>query len=441
MRIAVVGSGISGLASAWLLSRKHEVHLFEAEQRLGGHTDTHEVEVDGEHHRVDTGFIVHNRDNYPLLCAMFDELGVDTTLTTMSFSVSSETSGVEYNATSLAGLFCRKRNALSPRFWRMLADIPRFYREAPGALATATPMHDVGESLGEYLIRNRYSDGFRDDHIVPMASALWSAPSDRVLEFPLRYLVEFMTNHRMLQVEGRPQWRVVAGGSSRYIEAMRANWKARTHLATPVRQVRRDSGGILLSTDHDESNFDRIVLACHSDQALTLLADASADERAVLGSIAFQPNEVILHTDARLLPHRRGALAAWNARVSGNPATPCTVSYSMNLLQGIRSRRPLVVTLNQTGQIAEKAILQRRHYAHPAYDHASVTARARKACIQGKRGTWFAGAYWGWGFHEDGMRSAVEVARAFGVDWPTVRPSDVAPMPRTHASSTRGIDA
>ena len=413
MRIAVVGSGIAGLSSAWLLSRAHEVVLFEADGRLGGHTDTHVVEVDGQSLQVDTGFIVHNPAHYPLLTRLFDELGVASQPTTMSFSVQDAGSGLEYNATSLDTLFCQRRNLASPRFWGMLRDLARFYREAPALLDAPGP----GPSLGDYLQAGGYGAMFRDAHLVPMASALWSSPAAGILGFPARYLVQFMANHQMLQVTGRPAWRVVRGGSRAYVDAMASRWDVQVRLATPVRGIRRDAQGVVLRSDAGSERFDQVVLACHSDQALALLEDADAREHGVLGAMPYQANDTVLHTDPRLLPRRRKAWAAWNAYLPADPAQACTVSYCMNLLQGLAVPTPLVVSLNRTQDIDPARVLVRRAYQHPVYSHASVAAQARRHEIQGQRRTWFAGAYWGWGFHEDGIRSGVEVARALGVDW------------------------
>ena len=413
MRIAVVGSGISGLASAWLLSRKHEVVLFEAADRLGGHTHTHEIELHGERHAIDTGFIVHNPSHYPLLTRLFDALGVASQPTTMSFSVHSAASGLEYNATSLDGLFCQRRNLLSPRFMGMLRDLLRFYRVAPRLLDGEGP----GPSLGDYLDEHGFGAAFRDEHLVPMASALWSSPSQQILSFPARYFVQFMANHQMLQFAGRPAWRVVQGGSQRYVDALRSRWRVQERLATAVHAVRRDVEGVELASDAGTERFDQVVLACHSDQALALLCDADERERDILGAIPYQANDTILHTDARLLPTSKKAWAAWNVYVPDDPGETCTVSYCMNLLQGLASPEPFVVTLNRTDAIDPDRILRRMRYHHPVYTQASVAAQARKAEIQGIRHTWFAGAYWGWGFHEDGMRSAAEVAAALGVQW------------------------
>ena len=427
MRIAIVGSGISGLSAAWLLSRQHDVVLFEANDYLGGHTDTHRVEVDGRTLEVDTGFIVHNPGNYPLLTRLFDELGVATQPTTMGFSVQDARSGLEYNATSLDGLFCQRRNLASPRFWGMLRDLARFYRAAPALLDDDRP----GPSLGEYLDANRYGAAFRDQHLVPMASALWSSPEQSVLGFPAKYLVQFMANHHMLQLTGRPEWRVVRGGSRRYVETMMARWDVQVRLSSPVRGIVRDAQGVSLRCDAGSERFDQVVLACHSDQALRLLDDASDGEREILGAIRYQANDTVLHTDARLLPRHRKAWAAWNAHLPADPALACTVSYCMNLLQGLPGDTPLIVTLNRTRDIDPARILQRRQYAHPVHTHAAVAAQARKHEIQGVQRTWFAGAYWGWGFHEDGIRSGVDVAQGLGVAWSDdqVRRDDVDTQP------------
>ena len=414
MRIAVVGSGISGLASAWLLSQAHDVVLFEANDYLGGHTHTHPIELAGQRYAVDTGFIVHNPAHYPLLTRLFRALGVATQPTTMSFSVHNARTGLEYNAATLDTLICQRRNLVSPRFLGMVRDLFRFYRQAPALLEGDGP----GPGIGDWLDDNGYGEAFRDDHLVPMASALWSSPPEQILAFPARYLVQFMANHQMLQVSGRPEWRVVRGGSSTYVSALRARWQVQERLRCPVRSVTRDAHGVIVDSVVGSERFDRIVLACHSDQALALLGDASDAERDVLGAIAYQPNDVVLHTDASLLPRHRKAWAAWNAFVPGTPGAPCTVSYCMNLLQGLRSPEPFVVTLNRSEAIDPAKVLRRLHYQHPVYNAVSVAAQRRKDRIQGRNHTWFAGAYWGWGFHEDGMRSAVEVASGLGVDWP-----------------------
>lgn len=422
LRIAVVGSGIAGLASAWLLSREHAVTLYEANDYFGGHTHTHRIERDDGEYVVDTGFIVHNPAHYPLLNALFDELGVRSQPTTMSFSVHNERTGLEYNATTLNSLFCQRRNLCSPRFLGMVRDLFRFYRQAPALLDEPGP----GPALGDYLAWEGYGAAFRDEHLVPMASALWSSPAQQILQFPARYLVQFMTNHQMLQVSGRPEWQVVQGGSSRYIQAMRARWRVDERLRSPVRSVRRSGDRVYIDSNRGEEAFDHVVMACHSDQALALLSDPSDAERDVLGAIRYQSNETVLHTDARVLPRRRKAWAAWNARIPAEPGDNCTVSYCMNLLQGFSSPEPFVVSLNQTRAIDPAKILRRMMYHHPIYSTASVAAQARKHEIQGRHRTWYAGAYWGWGFHEDGMRSAMDVAQALTIG---ARTAEAAKVP------------
>jgi predicted NAD/FAD-binding protein len=296
----------------------------------------------------------------------------------------------------------------------MVRDILRFYREAPALLA----LPGDGPSLGDFLEENRYSRLFIEDHLVPMASALWSSPAEGIMGFPAKYLARFMDNHHMLQVQDRPPWRVVSGGSSSYIAALAASWDVQVRLSAPVRRVRRDPDGVTITTDTGEERFDQVVLACHSDQSLALLDDASAAEREILGAMPYQANETVLHTDARLLPTRRKAWAAWSAYVPAEPGAACTVSYCMNLLQGLESRDPFVVTLNRSKDIDPSKVLARMRYQHPVYTHASVAAQGRRAEINGVNRTWFAGAYWGFGFHEDGLRSGVDVAHALGATWP-----------------------
>ena len=413
MRIAVIGGGISGMASAWLLSRRYDVDLYEANAYIGGHTHTHEVHSAGRDYAVDSGFIVFNPGNYPLLSRLFDELGVASQPTTMSFAVQNEASGLEYGTTRLDALFCQRRNLLSPAFYGMVRDIRRFYRQAPALLQEPGP----GPTLGDYLQRHGYGAMFRDDHLVPMASALWSSPSRKVLDFPARYLVQFMANHHMLQLDGRPEWRVVRGGSQRYVDALRRRWRVGERRACPVREIRREDDGVRVTSLHGSRRYDHAVLACHSDEALTLLADPTPAEHEVLGAIRYEANETVLHTDTRVLPTRRKAWSAWNVLIPRSTGEACTVTYCMNLLQSLDAADTFCVSLNCTDRIDPAKVIRRMRYAHPQYTHAAVAAQQRKGEIQGRARTWFAGAYWGWGFHEDGMRSAVEVARALGVEW------------------------
>ncbi|MBK8283901.1 MAG: FAD-dependent oxidoreductase [Ahniella sp.] len=413
MKIAVIGSGIAGLASAWLLSREHEVTLFESESRLGGHTHTHRVESGGRTWSVDSGFIVMNGAHYPLFSRFLQELGVPTQPTVMSFGAHEVATGYEYNATSIPKLFCQPSNVLSIPHWQMIRDILRFYKEAPALLVG----DDAGPSLGEYLERGPYSRAFRDRHLIPMASALWSSPATQILDFPARYLVQFMANHQMLSASDRPTWQVVRGGSSTYIDAVQNKWSATVRLNSRVLQVRRLADGIGVRTTDGESVFDQAVLACHSNQALALLEAPTAAENEVLGAIGFQVNDTVLHTDTRLLPKRRSAWAAWNALIFPEPEQPCTVTYHMNQLQSLAAADQFCVTLNCTDRIDPACVIARMRYEHPIYTHASVAAQKRRHEINGVDRLWFAGAYWAFGFHEDGMRSAVDVARGLGVAW------------------------
>lgn len=407
MKIAIVGSGISGLGAAWRLSPQHEVVLFESDTRLGGHVHTHEVDIDERPYSVDSGFIVFNYKHYPLLTSLFDVLGVASHATTMSFSVQDAGNGLEYNAGTLDGLFAQRRNLASPRFWGMLGDLRRFYRQAPALLDAPGD----GPTLGDFL--DGYGRLFVRDHIVPMACALWSSPARQIMDFPAKYLVRFMQQHEMLQVDGRPQWRVVTGGSRRYIDALHARWKADVRLATPVRQVRRRiDGGVDVVTSDGSERFDQVVLACHADDALALIEQPTAAEAEVLGAVGYQHNDTVLHTDARMLPRCRKAWAAWNAFVPADDDAACTVSYCMNILQSLAVPKPLIVTLNRSQDIDDSKVLARMRYRHPLYSHASVQAQARVPDISGQDRLWFAGAWCGFGFHEDGLRSGYAAAEA-----------------------------
>lgn len=409
MKIAIVGSGISGLGAMHLLAPQHEVTLYEAADRIGGHTHTHRVERWGETYHVDSGFIVHNPENYPFFTKLLDSLGVESRPTTMSFAVSNARTGLEYNATSLDTLFCQRKNLVSPRFLGMLADLARFYREAPSILARADT-----RSVGAYLEDGRYGEAFRDDHLAPMASALWSCPSGQALEMPVLFLIRFMANHHMLSFTGRPTWRVVEGGSHSYVKAILAKTRATILTESPVTRITRDERGVTVSSKHGDTHFDEVVLACHSDQALALLADPSERERELLSAIPYIENDVALHHDARLLPKSARATAAWNALVPLDPGEACTVSYGMHLLQGIDAKEPFIVTLNRTHGIDPDKLIARMRYHHPVFTRASVRAADQLSMLVEGRHTHYAGAYFGFGFHEDGFRSAVNVAARLG---------------------------
>lgn len=404
MKIVVVGSGVAGLYAAWHLAPDHEVIVLEADARLGGHADTHRIVEDGDEIWIDSGFIVFNERHYPLLTQWFERLGVGWRDSDMSFAVSDALSGIEYNANSLNRMFCQRRNLIRPAFLGMFRDILNFYRRAPALLVSL----DDQITLGQWLDGSGFGTMFREQHLLPMASALWSAPMGRIVDFPMLHLLKFMDNHNMLQLAARPTWRTVAGGSRSYVEKA-ANCDARIETNATVRSVRRGPGGVVVTTDRDEIAADQVILACHSDQALELLADPGAAEREILGAIGFQPNETVLHTDTSVLPRLPAARAAWNVRRDQADQEQCRVSYYMNLLQGITSSRDYIVSLNQTDRIDPNRILVRRRYQHPVFTPQAVAAQGRWAEINGVRQSWFCGAWWGWGFHEDGARSARRV--------------------------------
>lgn len=415
-RIAVVGSGIAGLSAAWLLSRNHAVTLFEAGGWLGGHTHTVDVTLDGITAAVDTGFLVFNERTYPNLIALFDHLGVDSCASDMSFSVRLEDEGLEWAGSNLATLFAQRRNLLRPAFWGMLADILRFNREAT-ALARAGTGSVV--PLGEFLDAGRYGRAFRDWYLLPMAGAIWSCPPQTMLRYPAQTFFRFCDNHGLLQVSDRPQWRTVTGGARRYVERLAAGI-ADVRLRTPVTAVRRQAQGVLLQAGGSEARFDAVVMACHSDQALRLLADADAEERALLGAVGWQDNEVVLHSDEGFLPRSRAAWSAWNYHAGGasDAARPVGVSYLINKLQPLPFRRPVIVTLNPARQPRAETVIDRWVYAHPVFDAGSDAAQARLPQLQGRRNTWYCGAWTGYGFHEDGLKSGLAVAASLGVTAP-----------------------
>ena len=415
LRLAIVGSGIAGLGTAWLLQKQgHAVTVFEAAPRAGGHTHTVDVTLDGVTHPVDTGFLVFNDRTYPHLIALFDELGVPSVASEMSFSVRDDRSGLEWAGTNLATLFARPANALSPAFWSMLADILRFNRETTAALAAGTLPETT---LGAFLDAQRYRRPFRDSYLVPMAAAIWSSPARDILDFPLPTFVRFCHNHGLLAIDDRPQWRTVQGGGRVYVQKI-VERLSDVRLGCPVQQVRRRAGGVEIdSPSRCGERFDGVVLACHSDQALALLADPSADERRLLGEVRYQPNRVVLHTDAALLPRRQRAWAAWNYLAADDPEgrRPVSVSYLINRLQPLPFRKPVVVTLNPAIEPAAHTVINEFEYSHPLLDARAVRAQDAIARRQGRHATWYAGAWLGYGFHEDGLKSAHAVAASIAL--------------------------
>jgi predicted NAD/FAD-binding protein len=406
VKIAIIGSGVSGLVAAHLLHPRHDVTVFEAEPRIGGHTHTCDVELDGERHAIDTGFIVYNETTYPLFTRLLERLRVATRPTDMSFSVRCERSGLEWGSRGLRGVFAQPSNLLRSPFRRMLADVFRFGSEAAALL-------EQGEEkveLGDYLNGAAYSEAFVRHYVVPMGAAIWSADPSALLRMPAVTFVRFLSNHGLLDPKGGGiRWRVVRGGSARYVERLVAPFRGRIQLDCPVLAVRRSPSHVEVVSARGTRAFDRAVLAVHSDQALRMLADASELERRVLGAISYQRNAAVLHTDASLLPRRRAARASWNYRISAGDRNAAFVTYDMNRLQGIRSRHRFLVTLNGCDAISPDRVLRRLDYAHPVLDRAAVAAQKLHGAIDGVRRTHFCGAYWGYGFHEDGVRSASAV--------------------------------
>ena len=412
-RIAVVGSGIAGLSAAWLLAHRHSVTLFEANDYLGGHTNTVDVAVDGVTHPVDTGFLVFNDRTYPNLVALFRHLGVRAAASDMSFSVRLDDEGIEWAGSSVATVFAQKRNLVRPEFWSMLGDILRFNREAS---KLAQGGLDPSYTVARFLDERRYGRPFRDWYLLPMAAAIWSCPTEQMLAYPAQTLFRFCHNHGLLQISNRPPWRTVVGGGREYVRRL-ADHIDDVRLATPVTRVRRGDALVEVETaSRRVERFDHVVLACHSDQSLELLADASAAESELLGSIRYESNLALLHTDASLLPRSRDAWSAWNYHAGrGNPAKrPVSVSYLINKLQPLPFTTPVVVTLNPTAAPRPESVLARFDYAHPAFDGPAIEAQRKLQGIQGRRRTWFCGAWTGYGFHEDGLKAGLAVANALG---------------------------
>jgi len=412
MKIAIVGSGIAGLTSAYLLNRKHDIRVFEAADWVGGHTHTVDVNLAGRDYSVDTGFIVFNDWTYPNFIKLLGQLGVGFKPTEMSFSVCDPKTRTEYNGNNLNSLFAQRSNLLYPTFWGMLRDILRFNREALADLESQRIGSDT--TLGDYLRSHRYGQRFIEHYIVPMGAAIWSMSLADMLAFPLQFFVRFFKNHGLLSVSNRPQWCVIEGGSSSYIEPLTASFRARIRLSCPVHRVERDEQGVTVHSADGSERYDKVIFACHSDQALKMLAQPTAAEQDILGALPYAENDVVLHTDTNLLPKRKLAWASWNYRLGGGPQQMAAVTYDMNILQGIDSDTTFCVSLNQTDAIDPNKILARYRYAHPQYSLAGVVAQGRWEELNGVNHTWFCGAYWANGFHEDGVVSGLRVAQAFG---------------------------
>jgi predicted NAD/FAD-binding protein len=411
-RIAVVGAGISGLASAYFLNRHHDVVLFEAGSYLGGHANTVDVELEGKRCAVDTGFLVYNEKTYPNLIALLDELGVASIASDMSFGVSMNDGALEWAGTNLDTVFAQRRRLASPAFLRMLRDILHFNGRAEDFLAEC---ESDGATLGQLLARNCYGDMFRDAYLLPMAAAIWSSSPQDILHFPAATFLRFCLNHALLQVNNRPQWRTVRGGSRNYVQAIAATLPD-CRLNTPISSVRRENSQVIVATGAQEEVFDAVILATHAPATLSMMDDASDTERAILGAVRYQPNTAWLHTDASLLPQRRKVWSAWNYLSSrqSDGSQPVCVSYWLNQLQSLPFEQPVVVTLNPPKPPDAKSVLARFEYDHPIMDQAAIDAQRALSQIQGGGGIWYAGAWTGYGFHEDGLKSALRIATAFG---------------------------
>jgi predicted NAD/FAD-binding protein len=439
-RIAIVGSGISGMAAGWYLSAQHEVTLFEADSRLGGHTATMDVNVEGQSYAIDTGFIVFNDWTYPHFQRLMATLGVASQATEMSFSVHETARDFEYNGHTLGSLFAQRRNLFNPSFYRLLGDIMRFNKQATRALESQQlPVH---MTLGEYLDQNHYNRDFQLRYLLPMGAAIWSASISDLRAFPLAFFVRFFRNHGLLSVNYRPQWYTLVGGSKSYIPSLTAPYSSRIHLDTPVTRITRESSGVTITTPAGSQRFDQVVLACHADQALAMLGDASDVEKEVLGAMPYQDNEVVLHTDTTLLPRRKRAWASWNYRLDQRDAEArVSVTYAMNILQRIESDTTFCVTLNDSDSIDPSKVLGRYTYAHPQFTLAGQAAQARHAEISSTvHRTHFCGAYWRNGFHEDGVWSALRVAQALGCDEAAPPPAEPSTLPAHELLTPQGVE-
>ncbi len=412
-KVAIIGAGISGLTAAYLLNRCCDITVFERADTIGGHTATKTFTHNGKEHAIDTGFIVYNDWTYPNFIKLLTQLGVESQPTAMGFSVSCQDSGLEYAGNNLNTLFAQRRNVFSPKFLRMLKDIVRFNKDALRDLQDNRISRDM--TLGAYLDHNGYSATFAYYYLVPMGAAIWSASLSAMRDFPVHFFVKFFHNHGLLNIKNRPQWRVIAGGSQSYLGPLTASFKNNIVTQADIQSIQRSTKGVKITFgDGRTESFDSVVFATHSDQALALLADASGDEKAVLGSIPYAENSVVLHHDESLLPRSKRTWSSWNYRLTGEKNALPVVTYDMNILQGLDEPTTYCVSLNADDLIDPEKIIGRYRYAHPQFSLAGITAQDRWHTINGVNRTWFCGAYWGNGFHEDGVSSALQVAEQFG---------------------------
>ncbi|MBO1255272.1 FAD-dependent oxidoreductase [Alteromonas sp. 5E99-2] len=420
-RIAIVGSGISGLTAAYILNKKHDITVFEANDYIGGHTATKQVEHNNTRYNIDTGFIVFNDWTYPNFIRLMDELGVEKQKTEMSFSVKNTSENIEYNGHNLNSLFAQRRNLLRPKFLHIVKDIIKFNKVCKQVIEDKTDTD--GLTLFDFIQHNKLSQDFANNYILPMCAAIWSASLDDVKQFPLTFFLQFFNNHGLLNIKDRPQWYTLVGGSSSYIEPLTSGFKQKIKLNSPVSNVHQLDGTWYLSTKGGIEEFDSVIFACHSDQALTCLSNPSSVQKAVLGAIPYSDNEVVLHTDESVLPKRKRAWASWNYELRPNLSSglahksPASVTYNMNILQRLATQTTFCVTLNNTAAIDPKQILGRYNYTHPQYSKSMVKAQSKRSEVTNQNGLHFCGAYWYSGFHEDGVKSALDVCRDMGEQW------------------------
>ena len=411
MKIAIIGTGISGLTAAYMLHREHDVHVFEANNYIGGHTNTILVKEGNNKIPVDTGFIVFNKSNYPNLCRLFDVLNIESRESDMSFSVHCEKTGLEYNGSDLNRVFSQRRNILNPAFWKMLKEIMRFNDESPATLRDGL---DDTVTVAEFAKKNKYSEKFIEYYLIPLGASLWSSPASQFRQFPIKFVLEFLDNHCMLQVNDRPQWLTVTGGSYQYIEPLTEGFREKIYLNKGVNSVTRKNNQVeLVLSDGKTELFDEVILATHADTSRGLVKNIEPEENNMLKLFKYQFNEAILHTDTRVLPDNKRAWASWNYRIPATENNHAAVSYNMNMLQGLESEKTYSVSLNQSAQIDPDKIIRRIHYHHPIFQPGRDFAQSQHDKLIRRRGISYCGAYWGYGFHEDGVRSALALCAAY----------------------------
>ena len=406
MKVAVIGSGISGNTLSYLLNKNHDVTLYEKDKRIGGHSHTHEITINNKKIHVDTGFIVFNKKTYPLFTSLLDDLGVKYENSNMSFSVFSKKNNFEYNGTTLNSLFSQRSNLLNPRFIKMLFEILRFNKEAI-KLKSKTIL------LKQYLKNNNYSAYFCKNYILPMGAAIWSSDIKTILNFPAYFFINFFKNHGMLSVTNRPQWLTISGGSEKYVKKLTSSFKSKIRLNSKIKNVIRYKNYVVIEDNGRKEKYDYVFFACHSDDALEILQKPTSDEVEILKTLPYQKNDIILHTDSSIMPQKKLSWAAWNFNIDSPEDSPITLTYNMNILQNIKTNEAVLVTLNTKQPISKDKVIKKLQYTHPKFSKESISAQLKNKIISGKNRTFYSGAYWGKGFHEDGVKSAYEAVKIF----------------------------